>query len=75
MGLFPDAPITLILVRYGERGIISHGVEDGNDFTDHVVTRRSCHLLVVGIRNTIGRFHIVKHELIDSEKDSDGSDS
>ena len=29
-GLNPEISITRILRRYGERGIISHGVEDGN---------------------------------------------
>ena len=37
-----DTPITRGLGRCGERGI-SHGVEDGNDFTDRVVTRRDCY--------------------------------
>ena len=40
--LNPDTSITRSLSRYGKRGI-SHGVEDGNDFTDRVVSRRDCY--------------------------------
>ena len=43
-GLNPEISITRILRRYGKRGI-SHGVEDGNDFTDRVVSRRDCYSL------------------------------
>ena len=45
-GLNPDTSITRGLRRYGKHGI-SHGVEDGNDFTDRVVSRRDCLLLVI----------------------------
>ena len=59
-----DTPITRILGGYGERAIISHGVEDGNDFTDRVVSRRNCYLLVIGVRNHISRIYVVEHDLI-----------
>ena len=60
--------------RCGERGIISHDVEDGNDFTDRVVSRRNRYLLVIGVRDHISRIHVVEHDLIGSKQDSHGSD-
>ena len=51
--LNPDTPTTRSLRRYGERGIISHGVEHGNDFTDRVVNRTNCYLLVIRVRDHI----------------------
>ena len=73
-GLNPKISITRILRRYGKRGI-SHGVEDGNDFTDRVVSRKDCYLLVIGVCDHIGRrIDVVEHDLIGSEQDSDGSD-
>ena len=69
-----DTPITRILGGYGERAIISHGVEDGNDFTDRVVSRRNCYLLIIGIRVHISRIHGVEHALIGSKQHSHRSD-
>ena len=43
---------------------ISYGIEDGNGFADRVVTRKDRSLLVMGVRDHIGRIHIVEHELI-----------
>ena len=71
--LNPDTPITRSLRRYGKRGI-SHGVEDGNDFTDCVVSRRDRLLLVIRVRDHISRIHVGEYDLIGSEQDSDGSD-
>ena len=72
--LNPDTTITQSLCVYGERGF-SHGVEDGNDFTDCVVSRRDCYLLVIGVCDHIGRrIHVVEHDLIGCEQDNDGSD-
>ena len=72
-GLNPGIIITRSLHRYRERRI-SHGVENGNDFTDRVVTRRDCYLLVIGVGDHIGRIDVVEHALIGCEQDSDGSD-
>ena len=73
-GLDPDTTITRSLRVYGEHSI-SHGVEDGNDFTDRVVSRKDCYLLVIGVCDHIGRrIDVVEHDLIGCEQDSDGSD-
>ena len=72
-GLNPEISITRGLRRYGERRI-SHGVEDGTDFTDRLVSRRDCLLLVIRVREHISRIHIVENAFIGSEQDSDGSD-
>ena len=71
--LNPDTSITRSLSRYGKRGI-SHGVEDGNDFTDRVITRRDRSLLVIRVRDHIGKIHVVENAFIGCEQDSDGSD-
>ena len=60
-------PISRILGRYGKHGIISHGVENGNDFTDRVVSRRDRSLLVIRVRDYIGRIHIVENAFIGCE--------
>ena len=73
-GLSPNTPITRSLRRDGERDIISHGVEQGNDFTDRVVFKRGYYVLVIGVRHHIGRIHVVKHDLIGCEQGSDGSE-
>ena len=72
-GLDPDVPVTQSFDGYREC-CISHGVEDGNDFTDRVVKRGNHSLLVIGIRDHIVRIHVVEHGLIGSDQDSDGSD-
>ena len=68
-----DKSITRGLGRYRERSI-SHGVEDGNDFTDRVVSGRDCLLLVIRVRDYISKIHIVENAFIGCEWDSDGSD-
>ena len=45
-----NTTITRCLGRYRERSI-SHGVEDGNDFTDRVVSRRDRSLYVIRVRD------------------------
>ena len=60
-----DTTITRCLGRYGERGIISHGVEHGNDFTDRVVSRRDCLLLVIRVRNHISKIHVGEYDGLD----------
>ena len=72
-GLNPDTPITWSLGGYGERRV-SHGVEDGNDFTDRVVSRIDRYLIVIGVRDNIGSFHVVEHHFLRLEQDRDGSD-
>ena len=72
-GLNPDTPITRSLRRYGKHSI-SHGVEDGSDLTDRVVSRRDCLLLVIRVRDYISRIHVVEQNMIGSEQNSDGSD-
>ena len=72
--LDPDTPITRSLGRYGERGIISDGVEHGNDLIDRVVTRRNSYLFVIRVREHISKIHVVENALIRCEWDSDGSD-
>ena len=72
-GLNPEISITRSLRRYGKHGI-SHGVEDGNDFTDRLVSRRDCLLLVIRVRDNISKIHVVEYDLIGSEQDSDESD-
>ena len=52
---------------------MSYGVENSNDFSDRLETRSSS-LVVIGVRHHIGRIHIVEHDLIGCEQDSDGSD-
>ena len=47
-----NTTITRCLGRYRERSI-SHGVEDGNDFTDRVVTRRDCYSSSFEFVNTL----------------------
>ena len=73
-GLVREISISRCLGRYGERGIISHSVEHGNDFTDRVVTRRDRLLLVIRVREHISKIHVVENAFIGSEQDSDGSD-
>ena len=68
-----NTPITRSLRRYRERSI-SHNIEDSNDLTDRVVSRRNRYLLVIRVRDHIRKIHIVEHDLIGSEQDSHGSD-
>ena len=71
-GLDPDTLITGSLGGYRKRGF-SHGVEDGNDFSNRVVSR-SHSLLVINVRHHIGRIYVVEHHLIGCDQNSDGSD-
>ena len=67
-GLNPDTPITRSLRRYGERGI-SHGVEDGNDFTDRVVTRRDCYSSSFEFVTTLVKSTLLKMPLLDVNRE------
>ena len=51
------------LSGYGKWNI-RHNVENGNDFTYLVETRRDRPLLVIGVCNLIGRSYIVEHRLL-----------
>ena len=53
---------------------ISHGVEDGNDFTNRAVTMRDRLLLVIGVHDHISKIHVGEHDLIGCEQDSHRSD-
>ena len=60
-GLNRNTAITHSYGRNRERGI-RHGVEDSNDLTDGVVTRRDGYLFTIGVGDHIGGIHIVEHE-------------
>ena len=72
-GLDINTPITRSLRRYRERSI-GHDVEDGNDLTDRVVSRRNRYLFFIRVRDHIRRIHIVQHEMVGCEQDSHRSD-
>ena len=59
-----NTTITRCLGRYGERGI-SHSVEHGNDFTDRIVNRRDCYLLVIRVREHISKIHVGEYDGLD----------
>ena len=73
--LNPDTTERRGIRRYGECSI-SHGIKQGNDLTDRVITSRNRYLLVIRIRDNIRRVHIVEHSLgiLGSKEDSHGSD-
>ena len=54
----------------------SHGIEQGNDLTERVVTSRDCHSLIIAVSNHIRCVHVVEHSLglLGSKQDSHGSD-
>ena len=62
-GLNPEISITRSLRRYGKHGI-SHGVEDGNDFTDRVVTKRDCYSSSSEFVNTLVESTLLKMPLL-----------
>ena len=74
-GLNPDTTERRGIRGYGKCGI-SHGIEQGNDLTDRVLTSRDRHSLVIAVSNHIRRVHIVEHSLgiLGSKQDSHGSD-
>ena len=72
-GLNRDTAVTRGHRRNRERGV-GHGVEHSNDLTDRVVTRRNGYLFTTGVHDHTGRIHIVEHDLIRSQQNSDGSD-
>ena len=73
--LNPDTTERRGIRGYGECGI-GHGIEQGNDLTDRVITSRDCHSLVIAVSNHIRRVHVVEHSLgiLGSKQDSHGSD-
>ena len=72
-GLNPDTTERRGIRGYGECGI-GHGIEQGNDLTDRVITSRDRYLLVIAVSNHIRRVNIVEHSLIRTKQDSHGSD-
>ena len=54
----------------------SHGIEQGDDLTERIVTRRDCYFLVIRIRDNVRRINVVEHSLglLGSKQDSHGSD-
>ena len=73
-GLDPDTSIIRSLGGYRDWSV-SNGVEQNNNYTDRVVIRRNHSLLIIGVRDYIGRrIHVIEHDLIGSKQDSDGSD-
>ena len=71
--LLPDTLTTRSLNRY-RKCSISHRIGDGIDFTDRIVNRTNCYILVIRVRDHISRIHVVEHNLTGSEQNSDGSD-
>ena len=69
-GLNRDTPVTCGHRRNRERGV-GHNVEQSNDLTDGVVTRRDGYLFTIGVRDHIGHIHIVEHDWICPEEDID----
>ena len=62
-GLDPDTTERRGIRGYRERGI-SHSVEHDNVFNDPVVARLNILLLVICVRDHIGRVHVVEHNFI-----------
>ena len=71
--LNPNTPLTRSLRKHQEPSV-SHKIEHGNDFTDRVVNRTNCYILVIRVRDHISKIHVVEYDLIWSKQDSDGSD-
>ena len=58
---------------YGECSI-GHGIEQGNDLTDRVVTSVNYHFLVIRVRDNARRVNVGDYDRVWSKQDSDGSD-
>ena len=71
--LNPNTLLTRSYRKYQEPSV-SHKIEHGNDFTDRVVNRTNCYILVIRVRDHISKIHVVEYDLIWSKQDSDGSD-
>ena len=73
--LNPDTTERRGIRRYRECSI-GHGIEQGNDLTDRVITSRDRHSLIIRIRDNVRRVHVVEHSLgiLGSKQDSHGSD-
>ena len=72
-GLNPDTTERRGIRGYGEERV-SHGIEQGNDLTERVVTRRVRHSLIIAVSNHIRRIHVVEHRTIRMKQHSHGSD-
>ena len=58
---------------YGEQRV-SHGIEQGNDLTERVITSRDRNSLIIAVSNHIRRVYVIKHRTIRMKQDSHGSD-
>ena len=72
-GLKPDTAERRGIRGYGEQRV-RHGIEQGNDFTERLITRRDRHSLIIRIRDDVRRVYVVKHRTIRMKQDSHGSD-
>ena len=74
-GLNPDTTERRDIRGYGEERV-RHRIEQGNDLTERVVTRRNRHSLVIAVSNHIRRIHVVEHSLglLGSKQHSHGTD-
>ena len=72
-GLNPDTTERRGIRGYGEERV-SHGIEQGHDLTERVITSRNRHSLVIRIRDNVRRVYVVKHRTTRMKQDSDGSD-
>ena len=64
--LNPDTPLTRSLRKYQEPSV-SHRIGDGNDFTDRIVNRTNCYLLVIRVLDHIRKIHVVENAIIGCE--------
>ena len=64
--LNPDTLTTRSLRKYQEPSV-SYRIGDGIDFTDRVVTRTNCYLLVIRVRDHISNIYVVENALIGCE--------
>ena len=72
-GLNPDTTERRGIRRNRELRV-SHGIEQGNDLTERVVTSRDRNSFIIAVSNHIGRIHVIEHRTIRMKQDSHGSD-
>ena len=72
-GLNPDTTERRGIRGYGEQRV-SHGIEQGNDLTERVITSRDRHSLIIAVSNHIRRVYVVEHRTIRMKQDSHGSE-
>ena len=72
-GLNPDTTERRGIRGYGEQRV-RHGIEQGNDLTERVVTSRDRYSLIIAVSNHIRCVHVVEHRTIRMKQHSHGSD-